>query len=42
MEFGGARQGVLNARTNIVGADVVVEFGLLHELRWLLASAAQE
>ena len=42
MEFGGARQSVLNARTNILWADVAFEFRLLHELRRLFAGAAHK
>ena len=42
MDLGSAGQSILNARTNVLCADVSLEFGLLHKLGRLLACAAQE
>ena len=42
MHRGGTIQGVFNAGTNIFGADVTLEFCLLHELCGLLSGATEK
>ena len=42
MKFGGAGQRVLNTRTDVLHADVTLEFRLFHELFRLFAGATQE
>jgi hypothetical protein len=40
VQISGALQSVLNVRANVFGADVALEFGLVHELRGLFTCAA--
>src|SRR5689334_7132022 len=42
VNLGGALEGLGDAGANIFGADVALEFGLLHELGGLLAGAAEQ
>ena len=42
MQLSGARQRVLDARADVLPADVALEFRLPHQLLWLFARTAQE